>query len=200
MTAGVQANDTAKTKAPGCCAGGCDSPVEKLGRLRDVGCLQALGPFDDVELHHVSLVEGAEPFSLDCRVVYKDIGTVFAFDETVTFLRVEPLDFALHFGTFLLNTDDGSRPRRLLELSAHVRTIACPVRGVNRRRLPAVDSVHNAVDKQLELSFRLGTSLWIVGSCRGSQGACAGLRRKGRNPWPWARKPWKDSVFREGIV
>ena len=82
---------------------------------------------------------------------------VITLNKTVAFLRVEPLYFTFHFGTFLLIPNDGSRPRRRLELLAHVRNIACPCPLVNTHLAPLpVDNVYNPVDNQLNRGFWLG--------------------------------------------
>jgi len=74
--------------------------------LADVGGLQALRAFGDLELDLVALGEALEALGLDGAVVDEDILTALDLDEAVTLRIVEPLDRALCHtsGSSLLGT------------------------------------------------------------------------------------------------
>src|SRR5437867_1224558 len=63
---------------------------EELDRL-DVRGLLSLGAFDDVELHRLTLTEGAVAFASDRREVNEHVVAIGASDEAVTLLVAEPL-------------------------------------------------------------------------------------------------------------
>jgi hypothetical protein len=66
-------------------------------QLLDVFRLQALGAFDEVELHHLSLVKGAVAISLDGTEVYEDVVVAFfSGDEAKSLGIVKPLYRAVY--------------------------------------------------------------------------------------------------------
>src|SRR5690606_33225216 len=124
-----------------------------LRDLLDVGGLPpAVAPRRDLELHSITLVEGAESFCLNCGVMHENVGPLGGLDEAVALFRVEPLDRADCHGVLLVPN------RKTLQ--------AQPVRA------PSVDHATGIT--------RLGNGQFAVtGTARCSVPACA-LRSFGR--------------------
>jgi hypothetical protein len=57
-----------------------------------VGCLQALGTLDNVELYALAFIQIAKAIALDRAVVDKDVVAFFPRDESITLGPIEPLD------------------------------------------------------------------------------------------------------------
>src|SRR6185503_14477639 len=64
--------------------------VESLD-LHDVRGAGPLRAVHDLETHAIALVEGAEPFSADLRVMNEDVGAALTGQETKPLRLVEPL-------------------------------------------------------------------------------------------------------------
>src|SRR5437764_5584384 len=79
------------------------SPVTpEASDLADLrGLATAVAASLDLELHPVTLDEGAEAVHLDCRVVNEDVRPAIGGDEAVPLFRVEPLDRADSHGVLL---------------------------------------------------------------------------------------------------
>jgi hypothetical protein len=59
--------------------------------------LQALGPFANLKLYSLALVQAAVTFSLNGRVMHENILTGLALNEAETFAGIEPLHGSLFF-------------------------------------------------------------------------------------------------------
>jgi len=68
--------------------------VRSGSHFGDFGCLRALLPLDDLELHSIALGERLEAASLDGAEVNEDVGPPFSRDESVPLRIVEPLHSA----------------------------------------------------------------------------------------------------------
>jgi len=83
-------------KKPCLCRLGSEIEVQELirlggNRLLDVASLRTFGTFHDLEFDGITLLKAFVTFILDGAVVNKNIGTVFAADETESFCVIEPL-------------------------------------------------------------------------------------------------------------
>lgn len=67
-----------------------------LNALDRVG-LQTFGALADLKVHHSSLIQRAIAVALDGREMNEDILAAFAFDESVSLGRIEPLNCTLFF-------------------------------------------------------------------------------------------------------
>jgi hypothetical protein len=69
----------------------------KTLKLRYILGLKTLGTGYNFKLNIISFVERLEAFTLNGAVMYKNVITGIAADETITFFVVKPLDGALFF-------------------------------------------------------------------------------------------------------
>jgi hypothetical protein len=87
-----------------------DGFVERL-ELYDVGCLGALGRFDDVELHLLALGERLEAAVLNVAEMNEHVSATFTGNEAKTFGIIEPLHGSGYHGELPPSVeieDDGS--------------------------------------------------------------------------------------------
>src|SRR5437870_5356978 len=75
-----------------------------LGGRRDVGCLQTLGAFRQLELHLGAFIQGTVALRLNGREMYENIFSVLPLDKAIALGCVEPLHcaFFFHLRIFLL--------------------------------------------------------------------------------------------------
>jgi len=69
--------------------------ADALPQFCDLVGLGSFLPLDDLELYRVALLQGLESFTLDGRVMNKDISSAVLTDKTVPLAVVEPLYFSL---------------------------------------------------------------------------------------------------------
>src|SRR4029077_17534290 len=74
------------------------NPTTTSGALRNVSRLRPLLAFADLELHRIAFLQALVALGSDCAVMYKNVGTICAPDESVALGVIEPLDGA--FQTF----------------------------------------------------------------------------------------------------
>src|SRR6266436_4789099 len=77
-------------------------PVE-LNGAHDVACLEALGAFEQIELHHLPLVQSAITVLLDGGEMHEYVFAGGPLDETKTLGSVEPLHCSLLSHKLLLS-------------------------------------------------------------------------------------------------
>jgi len=63
----------------------------------DVLSLEALGPLDHFELHHLVFLQRAKSFLLDGGMVYENIGPVVPGNEPITFASLNHFTFPVTF-------------------------------------------------------------------------------------------------------
>ena len=93
---GVQGNSVVRGKS------GCHAPWRDVTGFApslddgDFFGLQSFGAIGDLELHFLAFIEGSEAVvgAQDVSEMYENIGALFLFDKTETFVRVEPFDDA----------------------------------------------------------------------------------------------------------
>ncbi|PTX62572.1 hypothetical protein C8P63_105169 [Melghirimyces profundicolus] len=73
------------------------------GKFRYVGSLRSTRAFHDFKLDGLTFVQRFKAFFLNCGVMNENVVPAIALDETITFFRVEPLDFALHNNNPFIN-------------------------------------------------------------------------------------------------
>src|SRR4051812_23631492 len=78
-------------------------PAGRLNGSHHVPCLEALGPFQQVELDHLALIQCAIPILLDSGEVNEHIFAGRPLDEAKTFGSVEPLHCTLLSHELLLS-------------------------------------------------------------------------------------------------
>ncbi len=54
-------------------------------------CLRSFGTIHDFECNLLTILERSSPFTVDCAIVHKYIGSFFSFNEPKTFGVVKPL-------------------------------------------------------------------------------------------------------------
>lgn len=99
--------------------------------LHHIASLWSLLPLDDFELYLVALLKALITFTTDRAVVYKDIWTILASDESKSLRIVKPFDGSLESGHLLYTSErraigiltDGLNRRKPRE--AHLSILPC---------------------------------------------------------------------------
>lgn len=78
-------------------------PQEKklLLSFYHIGGLRPAGTVHYIKFYLLPFCKGLKPLFLDCRVMNKDISTIFPFDKPITLFLIEPLHATLHSKLFL---------------------------------------------------------------------------------------------------
>src|SRR5690606_35668720 len=90
--------------------------------LHHVRSLWSTRIFHDIEFHDLTFAKGLKSLFLNGGIVDKDVFAAFPFDETVSFVRVEPLHSALHVKHSLLKMIHMGNPMRINYITGKVKS------------------------------------------------------------------------------
>ncbi len=72
----------------------------KLGKLNDVGCLQAFWTFSDFKLYGLTLIQGFKTIILNGRKMNEEVFSAFLRNETKAFTGIEPFYVTFRHNNF----------------------------------------------------------------------------------------------------